>query len=454
MVIARVVFLVLFWFVVCHSAFGIDASRVNELIREHRLNPDELGILIEDDSGKLFTLNEDKKLKPASLTKVLTAGAALEYLGPNFEFKTDLLSDAKVVNRHLKGSLYLRAAGDPEFGKEKLYKFLGALQQLKIQTIDGSIVIDDSMYSDIHVKDSKSWRYSVNQGNYPLFVNMDPPRAMVPHSRQWRKAEARLRRLLDLNNRYVIYQNMAQPDLWTGHHFVSLLKKSGIKVKGKVIRGTVPENAEVLATVSNPLTRVVHEMLKSSNNFYADMMIRNLAAESGEKPATVQAGMEFIFTFLDHVGIDRDDYLLSCGAGFTHSNFISAGALIKILNHLRSEPAYSSIFLESLPVAGIDGTLRTRMRKTPAQGRVQAKTGYLGRVITRFRKLDGVVALGGFVDSLNGKVLTFVFVYNGTRPPSIVRATFDKILVELVKEPLQSIAPTNTSAVTIPRSQE
>ena len=432
---------------------AIDQARMHELILEHRLNPDDIGILIEDDTGKLFALNESKKLKPASLTKILTAGAALEYLGPDFVFETELLTGVTIINGRVKGSIYLRASGDPEFGKDKLAKFLGALQKLKVHTIDGNLVIDDSLYSDIHVKDSRVWRYSVRQGNYPLFINVDPPARVVPHSRQWRKAESRLRRLLDLNDRYVIYQNMAQPDLWTGHHFLSLLKKAGIKVKGNVIRGTVPESAVLLATVSNPLTKVIHEMLKSSNNFYADIMIRNLAAEGGERPATVEAGMEFIYSFLDHVGINRKDYYLSCGAGFTHSNFISAGALSKILNHLKSETAISTTFLESLPVAGIDGTLRTRMRRTPAQGRVQAKTGYLGRVITKFRKHDGVVALGGFADSVNGKVMTFVFLYNGTRSPSVVRATFDKILVELVKEPLQSISSGSSSILLPPPNQ-
>jgi serine-type D-Ala-D-Ala carboxypeptidase/endopeptidase (penicillin-binding protein 4) len=431
--------LIVILFSFSHPLWSIDAGRLQEIFRQHRLDPKELGVLIEDENGKLFALNESKKLKPASLTKILTAGAALEYLGPTFDLQTRMMSDAPVVNHHLKGSLYLKAAGDPGFNKDKLYAFLGGLQQRKITTIDGNIVVDDSQYSDIHTKDWRSWHKTVNAGHYPLFVNVDPPTNLVPHSRQWRNAESRLRRLLDLNDTYVIYQNMAQPDLWTGHHFRSLLQKSGIRVNGKVIRGTTPPEAETLATVSNPLTKVIHDMLKSSNNFYADMMIRNLAAEAGEKPATVQAGMEFIYVFLDHVGIARDEYFLNCGAGFTHSNYISAGALSKILNHLRREDAISATFFGSLPVAGIDGTLKTRMRRTAAQGRVHAKTGYLGRVLTKFRKLDGVVALGGFVDTLNGKAVTFVFLYNGTKPPGIVRATFDKILVELVQEPIRAL---------------
>jgi serine-type D-Ala-D-Ala carboxypeptidase/endopeptidase (penicillin-binding protein 4) len=433
-------------FVLSLPAWALDSTRLQEILYAHKLNPQEFGIIIEDETGKLFALNETKKLKPASLTKILTAGAALEYLGADFEFKTEMLSNADIGNQTLRGSLYIRAAGDPAFNKAKLYTFLGALQKRKIRYITGNIVIDDSLYSDSRPRDSRSWRASINSGNYPLFINVDPPSKLVPYSRQWLKAERRLRRLLDLNDNYVTYQNMAQPDLWTGQHFLHLLKRSGIRVKGKVIRGNVPSQAQVLATVSNPITKVIHDMMKSSNNFYADMMIRNLAAEAGEKPATVQAGMEFIYTFLDQVGIARKEYLLSSGAGFTHSNFISAGALCKILNYLKGEPA----FLSSLPVAGVDGTLKTRMRRTPAQGKIHAKTGYLGRVITRFRRLDGVVALGGFADSSSGKVLTFVFLYNGTRSPSVVRAAFDKICVELVKEPLDALS-TNTAVAPSPQ---
>src|SRR5687768_12749640 len=80
------------------TASAIDAARLQEIFNRYKLNPQELGIIIEDDSGQLFALNETKRLKPASLTKILTAGAALEYLGPGFDFKTEMLSDAPVQN--------------------------------------------------------------------------------------------------------------------------------------------------------------------------------------------------------------------------------------------------------------------------------------------------------------------------------------------------------------------
>src|SRR5439155_11359743 len=96
-------------------------------------------------------------------------------------------------------------------------------------------------------------------------------------SRSWLKIKKRLRRLLELNEDYVIYQNMAEPDLWTGQDFLQLLRKARIQVRGKLIRGEIPATAWTIGTVTTPLTKVIHDMLKSSNNYYADMMIRNLA---------------------------------------------------------------------------------------------------------------------------------------------------------------------------------
>jgi D-alanyl-D-alanine carboxypeptidase/D-alanyl-D-alanine-endopeptidase (penicillin-binding protein 4) len=415
-------------------AIAFDQSRVLDILQQQGLSEDQVGMIIEDGTGRVFTLNETKKLKPASTMKILTAGASLEILGPNYRFDTQILSNAPVQNHALKGSLYLKANGDPSFKSNDLYLFLADLQKKGIKSIQGNIVIDDSKYSDIHTMSMRSWTQAPNPGNYPLFINVDPPANLAPYTKSWLRAKQRLRRLLDLNDDYVIYQNMVEPDLWTGLDFRQLLKKARISVTGKVIRGRVPDDARVIGSVTTPLTKVIHDMLKSSNNYYADMMIRNLAAESGERPANVKAGMQFLYAFLDEAGVSRDDYSLNSGAGFTHRSYITAGALCAVLNYLRSQPEISPIFFESLPVAGTDGTLKYRMRKTEAQGKIHAKTGYLGRAISRYRLREGVVALAGFATPTEGKTFTFVFLYNGTRSPQIVRNIFDKICVELVKD--------------------
>jgi D-alanyl-D-alanine carboxypeptidase/D-alanyl-D-alanine-endopeptidase (penicillin-binding protein 4) len=413
---------------------ALDQTKVLNLMMEKGMAFDQVGIIIQDEDGKVFAFNEKKHLKPASLTKILTAGTSLEMLGTDFQFKTQLLTDGSIENRVLKGSIFLRADGDPTFNARVLVHFLNALKNQKIQTIDGDIVIDDSNQSDIHTTDMRSWQRTPNPGNYPLFVNVDPPAKVQPGSRSWKSAKKRLRRLIEFNDAYVVYQNMIQPDLWTGHDFLLLLRKSKIRVTGRVVRGNIPQSASEIAVLNTPLTLVTRDMLKSSNNFYADMMIRNLGANSGANPVTMEAGMKFIDSFLERVGVSREDYSLNSGAGFTHSGFITAGALCSVLNYLRAQPTLSYVFYDSLPIAGLDGTLKFRMRKTDAVGRVHAKTGYLARKISRTRVQDGVVALAGFATASTEKNLTFVFLYNGMLSPTVVRSIFDKMCVILVTE--------------------
>lgn len=433
----RIVFgvLTVLVFLLARPCWSLDQSKVLDTLLEKGLDADQVGMMIQDENGKIFTLNETKHLKPASTMKILTAGAALELLGTNFQFKTELLTNGVIKNHVLKGSVYMKAGGDPTFHMNSLSLFVDALKNKGIRSIDGNVVIDDSNYSDIHTLNMLSWSKISDPGKYPLFVNVDPPANIQAGSRSWLKMKKRLRRLLELNEDYVIYQNMAEPDLWTGQDFLQLLRKARIQVTGQVIRGKVPTAASTIGTVTTPLTKVIHDMLKSSNNYYADMMIRNLAAQSGQRPANVEAGMQFIYSFLDRVGISRDAYSLNSGAGFTHRSYITAGALCAVLNYLREQPAVSSIFVDSLPVAGLDGTLRHRMRRTEAQGNVHAKTGYLGGRVSRSKIRDGVVALAGYATSSAGKTLTFVFLYNGSRSPQLVRSIFDKLCVDLVTDP-------------------
>jgi serine-type D-Ala-D-Ala carboxypeptidase/endopeptidase (penicillin-binding protein 4) len=413
---------------------ALDQSKVLTLMMEKGLAFDQVGIIIEDENGKVFAFNEKKHLKPASLNKILTAGTALELLGTDFQFKSQLLMNGSIHNHILKGSIYIRNDGDPTFNARTLSNFLSALKSQKIQTIDGNIVIDDSKQFDVHSPDTKSWQRTPNPANYPMFVNVDPPAKVQPGSRAWNSAKKRLRRLIALNDAYVVYQNMVQPDLWTGQDFLLLLRKSKIKVTGRVIRGSVPEGVSEIAVVNTPLTLVIHNMLKSSNNFYADMMIRNLAAHSGSNPLTMEAGIKYVDSFLERVGVSREDYSLFSGSGFTHNGFITAGALCMVLNHLRAQPNVSTVFYDSLPVAGLDGTLKFRMRRTEAVGRIHAKTGYLASLVSRPKSQAGVVALAGFANTSAEKSLTFVFLYNGTLNPNTVRSIFDKMCVIMVTE--------------------
>ena len=160
-----------------------------------------------------------------------------------------------------------------------------------------------------------------------------------------------------------------------------------------------------------------------SDNYTAEMLTKNLAAEAQKRPVTIEAGLQFIRQFMDQAGIPTNNYQLTSAAGYSNENLISPDALCKVLQFLKNNKTIFPAFYSSLPVAGVDGTLRYRMRKTVAQGKIAAKTG----------SLEGAIGLAGFANRPDGKMLTFAFIYNGTRPAWIVKNTFDKICVELVR---------------------
>lgn len=407
---------------------SVDHTSVDKILTASGLTSSELGMLVQDEQGTIFALNSDQQFVPASLTKILTAGASLNMLHTNYAFKTELLTDGPFSDRVLKGALYVKAGGDPSFHTTKLQRLLAEFAQQRARRIEGDIIIDDSRFDDYK---SDNWNTVKNmisswkEHSSPLFVDVDPPEQyMPPLIRFWRRTERRLRTIVvSPSNDLVVYKNMTEPDLWTGYKMIRLFQQSGITVSGKVRRGTVPPDARVLAEVTSPLTEVVSSMMKSSDNYIAEMLTKNLAAEAQQKPVTIEAGLQFIRQFMDQAGIPSNTYELTSAAGYSNQNLISPNALCKVLRFLKNDNVIFPTFYSSLPVAGIDGTLRHRMRKTAAQGRIAAKTGYL----------EGVVGLAGFVNRPDAKVLTFAFMYNGHKPAWIVKSTFDKICVELVR---------------------
>ena len=162
--------------------------------------------------------------------------------------------------------------------------------------------------------------------------------------------------------------------------------------------------------------------MKSSNNYMADILTKNLAAEKGEIPATLPQGLEVVKQFLDRLGIQRTEYHLISASGYSQQNMISPATLCKVLTHLKNNIQVSTAFLSSLPIAGVDGTLRRHMRRSPARGRIHAKTGYI----------DGATGLAGFIATPDGHNLTFALIYNGRKPAYKVKQVFDQICIDLV----------------------
>jgi D-alanyl-D-alanine carboxypeptidase/D-alanyl-D-alanine-endopeptidase (penicillin-binding protein 4) len=229
------------------------------------------------------------------------------------------------------------------------------------------------------------------------------------------------------------------PALW----FVTILKEAlaqnGIVVSGAVRemnwinRETAPLDlsklAEVASVQSRPLAEIVKQTLKPSENLYAQLLLLQVGAKALESRDTSdgnteQTGVAEMRKFLSQAGIEPDMALLEEGSGLSRASLVTPGATVKLLTFM-SRHRYRDAFIDALPIAGVDGTLRNRFKGTPAEGNVRAKTGSLGYVDT----------LSGFLTDAGKEKLVFSIMLNNYRetdPEHNGRAEIDNLVRILV----------------------
>ena len=172
---------------------------------------------------------------------------------------------------------------------------------------------------------------------------------------------------------------------------------------------------------SPPLSEIVDVTLKWSRNLYAETLLMSMSPAG--QPATTDAGLMAMRETLEAWHVPAESYLARDGSGLSRYDYVSADALLALLTHVWSEPKLAETFKSTLPVAGVSGSLANRMKETPAQGRVLAKTGSMSQVRS----------LSGYVMTLADEPLVFSIVVNGFRVPSKeIDAIVDKALVRLV----------------------
>ena len=199
--------------------------------------------------------------------------------------------------------------------------------------------------------------------------------------------------------------NIENPELFAAAAFRAALVAEGIKVTGtRVAARTATDSAARIAGLpSKPLADLIAQMNGESNNHFAELLFRNVARTTGTI-GSADTGNAIMHAFLsDKVGTPASDFFMADGSGLSTLDRVTPRNLVSVLDY-SSKAAWSTVFASSLPVAGESETLRSRMHGTPAQGRLRAKTGTTGLVIS----------LGGYVTAADGEELAFAFIYNGT----------------------------------------
>ncbi|WP_374027558.1 D-alanyl-D-alanine carboxypeptidase/D-alanyl-D-alanine-endopeptidase [Bdellovibrio bacteriovorus] len=442
------------------------------LAKKYGVNTKDLGIYATIGEGEelktLLDVNGNKMMVPASISKIATASAVLASFPPGTKFKTQLLTSGDLKGGTLKGTLYLKGGGDPSFVSENMWYLVNAFTRTKIKKIEGDIVVDDSLFDRVRYDlsrqkervdrayDAPVGAMSFNWNSVNIFVRangagngaevtIDPENDYIRLVNKAKTVSGSANNLLadrDEDKKFpgdvihvggsigqglkevVVFKNITQPDLWAGYNLKAFLAQRGIQLTGTIRNGVTPEKAELVAeSESKPIEQMVADMNKFSNNYVAEMLTKNLGAVKKTKGATLADGVLVINEHMQSLGVPAEQYNLQSPSGLSRQNKLSSFAMWKVLQHLRNDFRVQPEFLTSLPIAGVDGTLKKRMKNSPAERWVRAKTGFL----------TGVVSLAGYAGLEDGRVVTFSFVYNGSTDETKIRAFFDNLLIYLVK---------------------
>ncbi|MFQ5787222.1 MAG: D-alanyl-D-alanine carboxypeptidase/D-alanyl-D-alanine-endopeptidase, partial [Thermodesulfobacteriota bacterium] len=211
------------------------------------------------------------------------------------------------------------------------------------------------------------------------------------------------------------------PALYTGNVFKKALEELGIKVNGNVRMGEVPNwSKHVYTQKSVPLYLIINEYNKESVNVIGENLMKTLGAQFIGAPGTWEKGARVISDFLIGIGID-DQFRIVDGSGLSILNRISPQALTEVLKYAYTNRIIGEEFVNSLPIAGVDGTLEKRFRRSQVEGKVFAKTGYL----------NNVRALSGYAFTKSGEVLVFSILSNGIGWKA--KSFQDELLKEMVE---------------------
>lgn len=428
----------------------------------------------------VFGVHPDEALTPASNTKVFVMAAALRELGPDFTFETRLAFDGH--------NLYLIGDGDPGLGDEKIHRargetilapferFAEALKSRGVTQIPGDLVVDASIFDDQRLHpdwepgDLGKWYaapvagigYNDNclditvspagKGGGRTAVQVMPPTAqirIVNLSKSAGKGDPVLHRPPG-SNEYRISGTVTKrwtfspvpvddPVFFTGDVLRRVLGDRGVAVRGgvrvqrvRLVDGSLPPSMQVLATQRTPLSAVLARVGKDSQNYFAECLLKRIGyswarrTAAGDAVGSWASGQRAVVAHLQAMGISTAGLVVADGSGLSRGNRCTARQLTTVLTAMAAQPG-ADLFRESLAEAGVDGSLRKRLRGLSAS--VYAKTG----------TMRGIRTLSGYVQSEDQRLYAFAVMFNGYSGPSTpYKEIQDRICRILAGEPVRN----------------
>jgi D-alanyl-D-alanine carboxypeptidase/D-alanyl-D-alanine-endopeptidase (penicillin-binding protein 4) len=425
------------------------AEAIDAILTDPKLTDSQIGVLVRDAAtGEvLYDHNGNQRGLPGSNQKLTTVAGALETLGEDFRFTTDVLGD-RPVDGVVDGDLYLRGEGDPTMLAADYQKLAADLAGRGISTVDGDLVADDTAFDAARHGDEWAWgdlqylaaseisALTVGSGDDhaagTVRVFVKPGAAsgdaakieMVPandyvtivnEATTGSSTDVEINRDEHANTIRVTgtvaagssgtfgTRSVIDPTRLVAEIFADALEDNGIDLTGDIRTGeaTPQGGGETLAThQSITLADLSDDLLKPSNNSYAEALFKAVGyANTGE--GTFESGRNGVYDAIEEYGVDTDPIRQADGSGMSRFDQVTPQAITDLLIGVQDASWYDTWY-NALPVACKDGTLASRLCGTPAAGNVHAKSG----------TLTSVSALSGYATDADGRELVFSIVIN------------------------------------------
>ena len=454
-------------------------DQLDDSFNDPNFNNATWGVLVRSlKTGEMiYKRNPDKLLQPASNMKLFTSAAALILLGPDYSYETNILADGEIKKGKLDGDLVIQGSGDPTISNRfytgdptKLFEeWADSLKVHGIKEVTGNIYGDDSAFDNNGM--GKGWileyewnwfsapsgalsfndnsveiKITPGEVNFPAQVTVTPntqyvtvvPKVItVNNNLKQAISVSRLRgtNLISVSGRirkssepYVEHVSITDPTIFFLTVFREVLSQKGIEVKGRLIS---IENADkniniedltpLLRHESVPLSLILKEVNKNSNNFYAEQLLKTIGLEELGY-GTSDNGVRACRDLFKSMGINPDNMVMADGSGLSRLDLVTPRQIVNLLTYMYKSEEFQK-FYDSLPIGGVDGTLVDRMKKTSAQNNVRAKAGYN----------DNVSSLSGYLKTVSGEPLVFsIIVNNFLVPPNLANYIEDNVCNRLV----------------------
>ncbi len=447
---------------------------VEDIIAQSRVANSYWSVQVRNSEGELLEdFRGDKMIRPASNLKLVTSAAFLELLGEDYTFQTTLYGRGEMEDNRWHGDLVIRGSGDPSINGEAysdplflFEKWYQVLDSLGIEIIDGNITGHDGFFDDVPYPQGWEWddlsyyyapeisalSFNMNvvdlevtaegrAGSKPAitwfpfetpYVQFVNEQLITPGSSEFDESYRRdlgsnriyLRSTLPVGYYETEPLSVHNPSLYFIDTFKRYLEKRGIEVRGQLLisRDPVDWNAPGFEKIdthqSAPLYTMIDRLNQESDNFYAEMLLKTLAAETYDVPGSTELGLKVIKEFMHSNRFDTTAVSLRDASGMAPATLLKASELNRFLADLQSKP-YFNRYYNSLSVGQTNGTLRYRFRNSPFSDQFKGKTGFM----------SGVRVISGYLDTQNGeRLVVTISTNNYTVQTAIVDLIHERIL--------------------------